>query len=71
LENTPRIVATLMTSSFERSMATSRPSRRLAFLLDGDDRGPVQVLARGPEHFISAAAVQPDTDGGLALRRRE
>ncbi len=27
LENTPRMVATLMTSSFERSMATSRPSR--------------------------------------------
>ncbi len=26
-ENTPRIVATLMTSSFERSTATSRPSR--------------------------------------------
>ena len=27
LENTPRMVATLMTSSFERSTATSRPSR--------------------------------------------
>ena len=71
LENTPRIVATLMTCSSVESTGTLWPSRftYLRTFLDEDDRHrAIEVRLRGLEHLSGAARVETHRDRGAFLR---